>query len=82
MNLHFTGHGIIGDNDQAQLEFGAAYRHYHACLMRTVLMGTPDRQQVKMHSAAVEELSVSAHAPVFPPNGLGTPHSWQRWTRF
>ena len=56
MVRHFTGHGIIGDNDQVQLEFGAAYRHYHACLMRTVLTGTPDPEHVRMHAVAIEAL--------------------------
>ena len=56
MVRHFTGHGTIGDNDQVQLEFGAAYRHYHACLMRTVLTSKPDPQHVRMHAATVEAL--------------------------
>ena len=37
---NFTGYRTLGDNDQLQLEFGGAYRHYHACLMRTILTGT------------------------------------------
>ena len=56
MVRNFTGHGDIGDNDQVQMEFGVAYRHYHSCLMRTVLTGRPDPQHVRMHAAGVEAL--------------------------
>ena len=31
MVRNFTGYRTLGDNDQLQLEFGGAYRHYHAC---------------------------------------------------
>ena len=62
MVRHLTGHGSIGDNDQVQLEFGGAYRHYHSCLMRTVLTGRPDPQQVKMHAAGVEALMAAQGA--------------------
>ncbi|MDP6798349.1 MAG: Xaa-Pro peptidase family protein [SAR202 cluster bacterium] len=56
MVRNFTGYGTIGDNDQLQLEFGGAFRHYHACLMRTMLTGRPDPQHVRMHSACVEAI--------------------------
>ena len=49
---NFTGYRTLGDNDQLQLEFGGAYRHYHACLMRTILTGTPDPRHVAMHAAS------------------------------
>ena len=53
---NFTGYRTLGDNDQLQLEFGGAYRHYHAALMRTILTGEPDPRHVAMHSACVEAL--------------------------
>ena len=62
MVRNFTGHGDIGDNDQVQLEFGAAYRHYHSCLMRTVLTGTPDPRHMRMHAAGVEALAAAQEA--------------------
>ena len=62
MVRHFTGHGDIGDDDQVQLEFGAAYRHYHSCLMRTVLTGRPDPRQVSMHAAGVSALRAAQDA--------------------
>ncbi len=53
---YFTGRGIIGDNDQVQLEFGAGYRHYHAAIMRTVLTGRAGGRHQRMHDACVEAL--------------------------
>ena len=85
MVRHITGHGDIGENDQVQLEFGAAYRHYHSCLMRTALTGTPDPQYYKMHEAGVNALQAAqgackpgatfgdvfdAHAKVFDDSGF------------
>ena len=48
---NFTSYRTLGDNDQLQLEFGGAYRHYHACLMRTILTGEPGPRHVAMHAA-------------------------------
>ncbi|MDP6454661.1 MAG: Xaa-Pro peptidase family protein [SAR202 cluster bacterium] len=62
MVRNFTGYGTLGDNDQLQLEFGGAFRHYHSCLMRTVLTGRPNPQQVSMHSACVEALQACQEA--------------------
>jgi len=68
-----------------QLEFGAAYRHYHACIMRTVLTGTPGDRHKAMHAAGVEALAAcqatakpgalfgdiyEAHAKVIDAHGL------------
>ena len=39
--------------DQLTLEFAGTYRHYHACLMRTVLIGEAPQRQIDMHKAAV-----------------------------
>lgn len=54
---YFTGRATVGENDQVQLEFGAAYRHYHACIMRTVLTGTAGDRHRAMHAAGVEALA-------------------------
>ncbi len=62
MVRNFTGYGTLGENDQLQLEFGGAFRHYHSCLMRTVLTGRPDPQQVSMHSACVEAIQACQEA--------------------
>jgi len=53
---YFTGREKVGAQDQVQLEFGAAYRHYHACIMRTVLTGRAGDRHRQMHAAGVEAL--------------------------
>ena len=83
---NFTGYGVLGDNDQLQLEFGGAYRHYHSCLMRTILTGEPDPRHVAMHAACAEALQAckdacragatfgdifQAHADAFDRSGFG-----------
>ena len=49
MVRNFTGYANLGNNDQLQLEFGGTFRHYHSCLMRTILTGRPDPRHVSMH---------------------------------
>ncbi len=62
MVRNFTGYRTLGDNDQLQLEFGGAYRHYHSALMRTILTGTPDPRHVAMHAACAEALQACKEA--------------------
>ena len=62
MVRNFTGYGNVGENDQVQLEFAGTYRHYHAAMMRTVLTGKADPQQVSMHAAGVEALKACQEA--------------------
>ena len=59
---NFTGYADLGNNDQLQLEFGGTYRHYHSCLMRTILTGKPDPRHLSMHSAVVEALEACKEA--------------------
>jgi Xaa-Pro dipeptidase len=82
---YFTGRRKIGPEDQVQLEFGAAYRHYHVAIMRTVLTGLPGKRHQAMHAAGVEALAAcqeiarpgvrfgdiyDAHARVIDAHGL------------
>lgn len=53
---NFTGRETISEQDQVQLEFGASYRHYHACIMRTALVGQVLPEHQRMHDAALEAL--------------------------
>ena len=62
MVRNFTGYRILGDNDQLQLEFGGAYRHYHSCLMRTILTGEADPKHVAMHAACADALQACKDA--------------------
>lgn len=54
--------GTVGENDQLQLEFAAAYRHYHAGLMRTLLTTRASQEHVDMHKASVDAMLASRDA--------------------
>ncbi|WP_431284583.1 M24 family metallopeptidase [Humitalea sp. 24SJ18S-53] len=54
---YFTGKGRIAAQDQVNIEFAAAYRHYHVALMRTALTGTASPAQRRMHAANIEALA-------------------------
>jgi Xaa-Pro dipeptidase len=62
MVRNFSGYRTLGDNDQLQLEFGGTYRHYHSCLMRTILTGEPTEQQLAMHAACCDALQACKDA--------------------
>lgn len=82
-----AGRRRLDANDQVTLEFAGAYRHYHAALMRTVVVGAPRPLHVSHHAAAREALLAceaairpgvtagevfEAHARVFDTHGLGS----------
>lgn len=54
---YHSGRRRLAVADQLTLEFAGVYRRYHACLMRTVLVGTPHPDQVRMHATCVEALA-------------------------
>ena len=62
MVRNFTGYRTLDANDQLQLEFGGAYRHYHSCLMRTILTGQPDPRHRAMHAACCDALQACKDA--------------------
>ena len=62
MVRNFTGYRTLGSSDQLMLEFGGAYRHYHSCLMRTILVGEPTDQQIAMHAACRDALQACKDA--------------------
>jgi Xaa-Pro dipeptidase len=53
---YFSGRRRLAENDQITLEFAGVYRHYHACLMRTLLIGKPDPVHLAMHEACRDAL--------------------------
>ena len=59
---YFTGRRHLDAQDQLTLEFAGVYRRYHACLMRTLCIGTPPARQVEMHKVAVESLDAAREA--------------------
>jgi Xaa-Pro dipeptidase len=65
-----TGFGTLKAVDQLTLEFGAAYRHYHACLMRTVAIGEASDRQRDMFEATRDALAAMTEA-VKPGRPLG-----------
>lgn len=80
-----SGRRKLSKRDQLTLEFAGVYRHYHAAFMRTLIVGEPKKQHIKMHEAAVEALKAcesqlrvgktagdvfDAHAEVMDAHGL------------
>jgi Xaa-Pro dipeptidase len=59
---YFTGRRKLDARDQLTLEFAGAYRHYHACLMRTIPIGEPLPGQREMHKVSVDALEASKAA--------------------
>jgi Xaa-Pro aminopeptidase len=59
---YFTGRRHLDAQDQLTLEFAGVYRHYHACLMRTILIGEAAPEHRAMHEAAVEALDAAKAA--------------------
>ncbi len=53
---YFTGRRALSARDQITLEFAGVYRHYHACLMRTVLTGEAHPEHIRMHAACRDAL--------------------------
>jgi len=53
---YHTGDEIIQENDQVIFEPAAAYRHYHACMMYSIVTGQLHPRQQAMHESCVEAL--------------------------
>jgi len=51
-----SGRRKLDAQDQLTLEFAGVYRHYHAALMRTVIIGEPAPEHVAMHQVVVKAL--------------------------
>lgn len=60
----------LSDNDQLTLEFAGAWRHYHAALMRTLLIGKVPEAQKEMHKVACDAQRACESA-LIPGNPLG-----------
>ncbi len=80
-----AGRRVLDANDQITLEFAGTFRHYHAALMRTVVVGQPRPLHLSYHSAAKEALLAceaalkpgatagevfAAHTKIFDAHGL------------
>ncbi|MEJ2122444.1 MAG: Xaa-Pro peptidase family protein [Alphaproteobacteria bacterium] len=74
---YFTGRRHLDPQDQLTLEFAGVYRHYHACLMRTILVGAAAPEHRAMHEAAVASLEAATAAlqPGKPIGGVFDAHA-------
>jgi Xaa-Pro dipeptidase len=70
MVRYHSGRRRLSDRDQLNLEFAGVYRHYHACLMRTICIGEPTRHHLEYHRVATEALH-SCTAAMRPGTTLG-----------
>ncbi|MGQ0664970.1 MAG: M24 family metallopeptidase [Pseudomonadota bacterium] len=67
---YHTGRRPLSAEDQLTLEFAGVFRHYHACLMRTFVIGRVDPRLAGMHGAARQAL-VAAEAALTPGRPIG-----------
>ncbi len=80
-----SGRRKLDANDQLTLEYAGVYRHYHAALMHTFVIGKPTPRHLELHTAATEALAAveatfmpgrtagevfDAHARVMDAHGL------------
>jgi Xaa-Pro dipeptidase len=56
-----SGRRKLDATDQLTLEFAGVFRQYHACLMRTLLVGEASPRQRAMHAACAEALAAAEH---------------------
>jgi len=52
-----SGRRKLDAKDQITLEFAGAWRHYHAALMRTAIVGEPTARHMELYAAAREALA-------------------------
>ena len=52
-----SGRRKLSKRDQLTLEFAGVYRHYHAAFMRTLIIGKPNKDHLKMDEACRAALS-------------------------
>lgn len=67
---YFTGRRHLDAEDQLTLEWAGAYRHYHAAMMRTLLVGKASPVQVEMHQVARDAL-LAVEAALIPGQPIG-----------
>jgi Xaa-Pro dipeptidase len=65
-----SGRRRLEARDQLTLEFAGTFRQYHACLMRTLLVGEPAPRHRAMHAACREALA-AAEAKLMPGTAMG-----------
>ncbi len=53
---YYAGRRHLDADDQLTLEWAGVDRHYHACMMRTIRIGTPPPRQIEMNEVARDAL--------------------------
>lgn len=66
----YAGRRCLSATDQLTLEYAGAYRHYHAAMMRTILVGEVTAAQRDMHKVAVDAF-VAAKGALRPGDPIG-----------
>ncbi len=51
-----AGRRNLSDNDQITLEWAGVYAHYHAAMMRTVIVGEPSPRHIELYKACREAI--------------------------
>ncbi|MGP9819019.1 M24 family metallopeptidase [Salinarimonas sp. NSM] len=62
MCRYYTGRRTLADDDLLTLEHAGVYRHYHAAMMRTFVVGRLDPRVSAMHAAAHDALLATEEA--------------------
>ncbi|QIB32771.1 M24 family metallopeptidase [Ancylobacter pratisalsi] len=57
-----SGRRRLDSEDQITLEWAGAYRHYHAAMMETVVVGPPRGRHLELFAAARQAMEACAHA--------------------
>ena len=65
-----SGRRRLESPDQLTLEFAGVYRQYHACLMRTLLVGAANARQRALHATCLEAL-LACEAALLPGTTMG-----------
>jgi Xaa-Pro dipeptidase len=67
---YHSGPRHLSGTDQMTLEWAGCYRRYHAAMMRTVIIGEPKPEHIKMHTVATNALK-ACEDTLRPGNTLG-----------
>ncbi len=59
---YFSGRKDLGHEDQITLEWAGAYRHYHAAMMRTIVVGAANDKQREMHKVCLAAMAACQSA--------------------
>lgn len=76
---YYSGTRMLSPTDQLTLEWAGVFRHYHAAMMRTVIVGEPSEHQCRLHDAARQAL-LNCEAKLKPGEAMGAVYDAHRDT--